>query len=65
MSNASNSDAAQRRLMPPQTRHGPGHHSAFCCARCAAHHLVMGRRMRRVQGVRSWVCAACVVKEPA
>lgn len=44
-----------------------GHGVAFTCGRCHARKRdTVGRRMQRVLGLRTWVCAQCVLpkKEP-
>jgi hypothetical protein len=39
---------------------GPGMAPTFRCAACARPGLsTTGRRLRRVHGVRQWVCAKC------
>lgn len=42
---------------------GVGHPSTFLCAACARSRPVPGRRLRRVAGLRTWVCAHCARKE--
>jgi hypothetical protein len=39
---------------------GPGHSGAWLCALCGKPQFVQaGRRLRRVRGLRTWVCARC------
>lgn len=39
---------------------GTGHVSAWSCAACVKPQFAMvGRRLRRVRGVKSWVCPKC------
>jgi rubredoxin len=39
---------------------GTGHVSAWACGACGKPQFAMvGRRLRRVRGVRSWVCPQC------
>lgn len=38
---------------------GSGHASLFQCMRCAKPKPQQGRRLQRVQGLRTWVCAGC------
>ncbi len=39
---------------------GPGMAPTFMCAACARNGMsTTGRRLRRVQGLRQWVCARC------
>ena len=44
---------------------GAGHMTNFRCGRCAVHKQTLGRRLRRVKGVRQWCCKACVAIEGA
>lgn len=39
---------------------GLGLTSLFQCGRCSRRGSTMGRRMRKVRGVKTWVCAQCV-----
>lgn len=38
---------------------GSGHASLFNCLRCAKPKPQQGRRLRMVQGCKTWVCAGC------
>lgn len=38
---------------------GSGHASLFQCMRCAKPKPQTGRKLQRVQGLRTWVCAGC------
>ena len=42
-----------------RTPAGGGHASLFHCMRCALPKPQTGRRLQRVQGLRTWVCAGC------
>lgn len=42
-----------------RTPAGGGHASLFNCMRCALPKPQTGRRLQRVQGLRTWVCAGC------
>ena len=38
---------------------GMGTSTTFMCARCAKPRLSQGRKLQRVQGLRTWVCKGC------
>lgn len=38
---------------------GPGIFSLFLCAACGQKKASTGRKLARVHGLRTWVCAAC------
>ena len=38
---------------------GGGHASLFACMRCGKNKPQQGRKLQRVQGLRTWVCAGC------
>lgn len=42
-----------------RTPSGAGHASLFNCMRCSKPKPQTGRRLQRVQGLRTWVCAGC------
>ena len=42
---------------------GVGLATLFLCPLCAKRKQSLGRRLRRVDGVRQWVCKPCVAKE--
>jgi len=42
---------------------GVGHGMTFKCAACLRPSQILGRRLRRVHGVRQWVCGGCA-KDP-
>jgi transcription elongation factor Elf1 len=41
---------------------GSGLTTTFLCAACSKPKLTTGRRLKRVQGLRTWVCKACAEK---
>lgn len=52
----------ESRNTPPDVRFKPagvGLAGTFRCAACGVPKMVLGRKLRRVQGVRQWVCARC------
>jgi len=58
-------DERNQPAQPAFTNPGVGHSSAFLCAACQTFKGTLGRRMQRVLGLRTWVCAACVAKRGA
>lgn len=49
-----------RDLTSAQPGASAGLTSLFQCGKCGKRGSTMGRRMRYVRGMRTWVCAACV-----
>lgn len=41
---------------------GSGLLTTFLCAACNKPKMTTGRRLKRVQGLRTWVCKACAEK---
>lgn len=37
--------------------------SLFQCGKCSKRGATLGRKLKRVRGMRTWVCAACVQAE--
>lgn len=52
-------DRMRDRPDPPFRAVGTGMHMAFRCAACAKPKPVPGRRLKRVLGLRQWVCKGC------
>lgn len=47
-------------LTAKQHAGGQGMGSMFLCALCAKRKVCFGRRLQRVQGLKTWVCKGCV-----
>ena len=45
-----------------QRQPGVGMAPLFLCPLCAVRRQSLGRRLKRVQGVRQWICKTCVEK---
>lgn len=54
----SSDDSTKTGSQGPKMR-GIGHFSAFMCGACAKPKGVPGRKLARVHGINTWVCAAC------
>lgn len=53
-------DDTTRTEAPRSAQMGYGHSSRRECAACGRHqHALSGRRLKRVQGVKRWVCKDC------
>jgi len=57
-------DDSTRPADAPWVPAGTGHHSNFKCATCHRSKSTFGRKLRRVLGLRTYVCAECVAKDP-
>lgn len=57
-------DGSSKPADAPWRPSGIGHASTFLCGRCDTPSLTTGRRLRRVLGLRTYVCARCIAKEP-
>lgn len=55
-----------RKAEPQTFQPGVGHHTNFLCGRCAQTRETIGRRIRFVRGLRTYVCAGCAeIGKPA
>lgn len=52
-----------RDLTASQTAPGIGSWPSFMCGACGRRRSIGGRRMQRVAGLRTWVCAACAATD--
>lgn len=48
-----------RDVTAKQNSGGQGYSSLFMCAACGGKKGCIGRRLKRVQGIRQWVCSRC------
>jgi predicted SprT family Zn-dependent metalloprotease len=55
----SNSDTSQRVGHQFAQARGIGLHSNFICAACRQSRVTLGRKLKRVQGVKQFVCKGC------
>lgn len=55
-----NSDSAQRPAGRPFRHPGPGLSQQFRCPGCNRNRQMIGRKLRRFAGLRTWICAECV-----
>jgi len=53
------SENSTRCVEPKTFQPGTGHHTKFLCGKCAKTREIIGRRIRFVRGLRTYVCAAC------
>jgi predicted SprT family Zn-dependent metalloprotease len=53
------SDTATRRTESAFAYAGTGHAMSFLCAACQKHKPCTGRKLKRVQGIRQYVCRGC------
>lgn len=60
MSNDSHTDRSRRAPDRPFVQRGIGDVGAtFACGACGLFKSLMGRRMRKVRGLRQYVCSSC------
>lgn len=52
-------DYSTRSAEPKTFQPGAGHHTNFLCGKCSKTKETIGRRIRFVRGLRTYVCAAC------
>jgi predicted SprT family Zn-dependent metalloprotease len=55
----SSSDTSQRVGHQYARERGIGLHSNFICAACRQSRITLGRKLKRVQGVKQYVCRGC------
>lgn len=54
-----NSDQARRLPDVKFKPVGSGLSQTFLCAACVKYRLIPGRRLKRVNGLKTWVCREC------
>lgn len=57
-----NHDDSRRIGVIPRMPPGPGAHLSFRCPKCNVPKSPLGRRMQRFQGIRQYLCHACVTE---
>lgn len=55
-------DDSTRSQGPRYTAPGLGVNQLFRCGKCDKSRQMLGRRLRSVLGVRTWICGGCVPK---
>lgn len=57
------SDTSPRGADSPWLPCGPGMSNTFMCGACAKPRIIFGRKLKRVRGLRTWVCHECAGKQ--
>lgn len=57
------SDSIRRGADSPWLPCGSGMANQFLCGRCAKPRVIFGRKLKRVRGLRTWVCHECAGKQ--